>query len=127
MLKKIFTASALAVLCTAALAKPVTNTIDLNRIKMDSRYSSWDLNPSVNRWSISPTGWTTTFMLYVNKYIPNNGRVSDPVRFNCNGIPVIVNPGNGTFCTLPVGKTAYWEVEPDYYYNGASGLIFTAE
>lgn len=66
-----------------------------------------------------------------NKYVTADTSIpSDPVRLKCNDMPAIINPGSAAVCDVhasdpdkPMTEIPNWGVEPEYYRNGASGLV----
>lgn len=131
LMKKILIIIFLFTISLVVMASPINSAITLNKYQ---RYSEWCLNHNIDIHTSCPDGWVTyspdqssTIMFYVKHNILNSSRPSDPVHLNCNSVPVIVNPGSGFVCTVPIGGYARWEIEPIYLHNGADGVIFYAE
>ncbi len=69
-----------------------------------------------------------TVITYVHKYRNANPTLpSDPVILDCNGTPMLINPGSSAVCHYKKYSDVSWGVDEKYRKNGSEGFVVTVD
>ena len=133
MLKKFLTAMLVAAVSTNLMAKADhVKTLKMNVHEIDP----WEIAvppPGGQWWSVGLLIYEPqTLIINVNKYRSSNPKLmSDPVLFDCAGVPTLITAGTSTVCTVTSDLTHIsgidWGVPERYRNNGSDGYIIRIE